>query len=110
MVKLPFGSLMGQLSCKVDLRAYYIHSMSPLHQQLAHIHEDGLHYLAKHNLVTGLDLQTDGSPGPCDGCAKGKHPQAPVPTSYSQAKKKLDHPHMDLQGPFNVSIKGFQYV
>jgi len=55
-------------------------------------------------------LQTNGSLGPCDGCTKRKHPQAPFPTSYSRAKKILHRLHMDLQGPFNTSIKGYRYV
>ena len=60
--------------------------------------------------MTSLDLQTNGSLGPCDGCAKGKHPQAPFPTSHSRAKNILDCLHMDLQGPFDASIKGFRYA
>jgi hypothetical protein len=60
--------------------------------------------------MIGLDLQTDGSLKSCDGCAKGKHPQAPFPTSRSRAKKILDRIHMDLQGPFNTSLKGYRYV
>jgi hypothetical protein len=90
--------------------ARYTESLDLWHRRFAHIYEDGLRYLVKHNLVIGLDLQTNGSLGPCDGCAKGKHPQAPFPTSYSRAKKILDRLHMDLQGPFDASIKGYRYV
>jgi GAG-pre-integrase domain len=94
----------------ITFSAHYEHYLDLWHRRLAHIYEDGLHYLAKHNLMIGLELQTNGSLGPCDGCAKGKHPQAPFPTSFSRAKKILDCLHMDLQGPFDTSIKGYRYV
>src|ERR1700683_3794938 len=67
-------------------------------------------WLEKINWMMSCDLQTNGSLGPCDGCTKGKHPQAPFPTSRSRAKKILDRLHMDLQGPFDVSIKGYRFV
>lgn len=61
----------------------YGQSLDLWHRRLSHIHEDALCYLAKHKLVTGMDLQTSGSLGPCDGCTKGKHPQAPFPKQAS---------------------------
>ena len=67
--------------------------------------------MAKHDLVTGMDLCTDGSLGPCDGCAKGKHPQAPFPKqAQNRADDMLGWLHMDLQGPFKSSIAGFRYT
>lgn len=51
------------------------------HWQFAHIHENDLCYDMKHGLVNGLTLNTN-------GCAEGKHHQAPFPKqSYSQAEK-----------------------
>ena len=79
--------------------------------RLINVNEDALLYMAKHSLVTGMDLHTNGSLGPCDGCAKGKHPQAPFP---KQAKNRADtllgRLHMDIQGPFKGSIAGLQYT
>ena len=72
-------------SCQSDVAfsAHYERSLDLWHRRLAHIHENGLCYLAKHNLVTGLDVQTNRSLGPCDGCVKGKHHQAPFPKGAS---------------------------
>ena len=76
-----------------------------------HISGDALKYMAKHNLITGMDLSTNGDLGPCDGYTKGKHPQTPFPKkSQSRADKILQRLHMDLQGPFKGSIAGYQYV
>lgn len=88
----------------------YGQSFDLWHRRLAHINEDALRYLVKHNLVTGMDLQTNGSLGPCDGCANGKHPQAPFPKQASRATEILGRLHMDLQGHFKNSIHGFRYA
>lgn len=94
----------------VAFSAYYGQSLDLWHRRFSHIHKDGLHYLVKHNLITGLDLLTNGSLGPCDGCAKGKHHQAPFPQKASHAANILDRLHMDLQGPLDTSIQGFRYT
>lgn len=73
------------------------------HARFAHISLDNLRYLARHNLVTGMDLRGNGDLVPCNGCAKGKHPQAPFPSTATRAKKTLDRIHMDLQGPLDKS-------
>ena len=57
----------------------YTHSLDLWHRRLAHVNEDALLYMAKHSLITRMDLHANSSLGPCDGCAKGKHPQAPFP-------------------------------
>lgn len=41
---------------------------------------------------------------------KGKHHQAPFPQTTSRATEILERLHMDLQGPFDASIKGFRYT
>ncbi|KAF9231148.1 hypothetical protein BU15DRAFT_34741, partial [Melanogaster broomeanus] len=67
--------------------------------------------MARHNFVTGLDLQGNGDLMPCDGCAKGKHHRAPFPSTATRcATKILERIHMDLQGPFPSSILGFTYT
>jgi Reverse transcriptase (RNA-dependent DNA polymerase)/GAG-pre-integrase domain len=80
------------------------------HHRLGHIHKGGLRYLAKHNLVTGLNIKIDDTLGPCDGCAKGKHHQAPFPHRVERSLAILDRLHMDLQGPFTKSIAGYLYT
>ena len=51
------------------------------HAHFTHINLDNLRYIAWHNLVTCMDLQGNGDLSPCNGCAKGKHPQAPFPST-----------------------------
>jgi len=80
------------------------------HRRLGHIHEGGLRYLAKHDLVTGLNIKIDDTLGPCDGCAKGKHHQAPFPHRVERSPAILDRLHMDLQGPFTASIHGYRFT
>ena len=85
---------------EIAFAANFDQSLNSWYQQFAHIHENGLCYATKHRLVNGLTLNTN-------GCAKGKHHQAPFPKqSYSWAEKILDHLHMDLQGPFDRSTQG----
>ncbi|GBE87258.1 Retrovirus-related Pol polyprotein from transposon TNT 1-94 [Sparassis crispa] len=81
------------------------------HCRLAHIGQGSLQYMVKHALVTGLDLKSVETLGPCDGCAKGKHHQAPFPKqATNRATSILHHLHMDLQGPFDLSITGYRYT
>jgi transposase InsO family protein len=64
-------------------------------------------------MVTGLDLKgLRGSRlSPCDGCAKGKHHQAPFPKhARRRANNVTECLHCDLQGPFEQSIHGYKYV
>ncbi|KAF8839687.1 hypothetical protein BDN67DRAFT_885567, partial [Paxillus ammoniavirescens] len=78
---------------------------------LGHISLNKIRYMARHNLVSGLDLQGHGDLMPCEGCAKGKHHRAPFPfTSTNRVTKTLECIHMDLQGPFNPSILGLTYT
>ena len=99
------------LSSEFAFAVRYTQSLNLWHQCLAHVSKDTLLHMAKHDLVTGMDLCTDGSLGPCDGCAKGKHPQAPfLKQAQNQADDMLGWLHMDLQGPFKSSIAGFQYT
>jgi|SRR5882762_1713552 len=80
------------------------------HRQLGHIHKGSLCYLVKHNLVTGLDIKVEDTLGLCDGCAKGKHHQAPFPHRPKCSPAILDSLHMDLQGPFTTSIHGYKFT
>lgn len=82
------------------------------HRCFAHMNPESVRHLAKHELVTGLDLNNTSQLGPwCDGCAKGKHPQAPFPKqATNRAKKILDRIHVDLQGPMDTSILGYRYT
>ncbi|KIM82400.1 hypothetical protein PILCRDRAFT_785016 [Piloderma croceum F 1598] len=75
-----------------------------------HIHEGGLCYLAKHDLVTGLNIKVEDKLGLCDGCTKGKHHQAPFPHHSEHSPTILDCLHMDLQGPFTASIHDYRFT
>ena len=61
-------------------------------------------------MVTGLDVPLNRELGPCNGCAKGKHPTALFPKHVSRVESILKRLHMDLQGPFNRSILGYCYA
>ena len=76
------------------------------HHRLGHIHEGGLCYLVKHDLVTGLNIKVKDTLGLCNGCAKGKHHQA----HSERSPTILDRLHMDLQGPFTASIHGYRFT
>jgi transposase InsO family protein len=80
------------------------------HRCLAHLNPASILTMKKHNLVSGLDLNGKGELGPCIGCAKGKHPQAPFPATAKRAEKILERLHMDLQGPFARSINRYLYT
>ena len=80
------------------------------HRRLGHLSEGGLKELIKNKMVKGLEMSAHQSLGPCEGCAKGKHPSAPFPKKGSRAKSILRRLHMDLQGPFETaSIFGYKY-
>lgn len=67
----------------IAFSAQFGQSFDLWHQRMAHINKRALRYLVSNQLVTGMDLHTSGSLGPCDGCALGKHPQAPFPVKAS---------------------------
>ncbi|KAI0037880.1 hypothetical protein FA95DRAFT_1477554, partial [Auriscalpium vulgare] len=70
------------------------------HQRLGHLGEYSICLLKSKGLVTGMDLHPEGALAPCDGCAKGKSPQAPFPKeAANRSKARLERLHMDLQGP-----------
>ena len=81
------------------------------HAHMGHISLKSLRYLERHQLVTGFDLRGNGELAPCNGCAKGKHHQAPFPpTTTNCTNSILERLHMDLQGPFDKSILGYRYT
>lgn len=80
------------------------------HRRFAHLSEGNLRHLARHKLITGFDLKADEELPPCEGCAMGKHPRAPFPKQNHRSENILDILHMDLQGPFDLSIRQYRYV
>ena len=111
LYKLNCHASPSSTSPKFAFNTRYTHSLNLWHRCLAHVNEDALLYMAKHSLITRMDLHTNGSLGPCDGCAKGKHPQAPFPKqAENRAESPLGHLHMDIQGPFKGSIARFRYA
>ena len=62
--------------------AFSAHTPSNLnlwHAHIGYISLKSLRYLEHHQLVTGFNLCGNGKLAPCNGCAKGKHHQAPFP-------------------------------
>ena len=94
----------------IAFSARYEQSLNLWHWRYAHIHEGGLRYLAKYKLVTGLDIQTNGELGLCDGCALGKHHQSPFLKKDPCTENILNCLHMYLQDPLNASVQGFRYT
>ena len=81
------------------------------HAWLSHISLKSLCYLERHNLVTEMELQGLGELSSCNGCAKGKHHQAPfLKSTTNHATRTIEQLHMDLQGPFDISVQGYTYT
>jgi len=81
------------------------------HARFGHVSLKSLRYLNRHDLVTGMDLRGTGELTPCNGCAKGKHHQAPFPQfATNRASETIERIHMDLQGPLDKSILGYTYT
>jgi len=58
-----------------------------------------------------MDLRGTGELTPCNGCAKGKHHQAPFHQfATNRASETIEQIHMDLQGPLDKSILGYTYT
>ena len=111
LYKLNCHTSPSSTSPKFAFNTRYTHSLDLWHRRLAHVNEDALLYMAKHSLITGMDLHKNGSLSPCDRCVKGKHPQAPFPKqAENQAESPLGRLHIDIQGPFKGSIARFQYA
>src|SRR5436190_19089600 len=92
----------------IALIAHVKLSIDIWHRRMAHLNPQVVYYLAKYGMVTGLEIQPNGELGPCNGCAEGKHPQAPFPKKGSRAGEPLERLHMDLQGPFSQSLSDFR--
>lgn len=84
------------------------------HQKLGHPGETRMHRLVNENMANGIDLKPEHFKGvrlDCEGCAEGKMPRKPFPTSTPKTTEKLELVHMDLAGPFPTkSLSGNIYV
>jgi hypothetical protein len=90
--------------------AAHLSNIDLWHRCFGHLNEKSLQNLSRHKMVTGLDIRGSGL-APCDGCAKGKHHQAPFPKhARRRAADVIERLHCDLQGPFNRSIEGYYYT
>jgi hypothetical protein len=68
------------------------------HQALEHTNLDPELYNTK------LPVKPDGFH--CDSCTKAKLTKSPRPTTVNKNRKKFDHIHSDLTGPFSVPSYG----
>ena len=64
------------------------------HRQLGHLNHDSIKKMLKHDLVTGLTLNSWAKPDPiCEPCLAGKMHANPFPSSDSQAEEVLELIH-----------------
>src|SRR5258705_7462901 len=81
------------------------------HQRLCHHHYNGLEWILKQKLVSGLVIESQSVPDPiCKPCLAGKVHANPFPSSQSQSSCPLQLIHTDVHGPLPVRThSGFQY-
>lgn len=73
------------------------------HRRLGHFHHAGIDKIIRHNLVEGLDIDSNSSPDPiCVPCISGKQTRAVHTTPMPRADNVLDRVFMDLHGPLPV--------
>ncbi|CAI7858153.1 unnamed protein product, partial [Closterium sp. NIES-53] len=76
------------------------------HARLARVGVDTIMSLAKHEVVTGLDIKLSvGTDSPCVSCVGGKLARHTFPDKGSDADASLAVVHIDPCGPFQVAAK-----
>ncbi|CAI7743090.1 unnamed protein product [Closterium sp. NIES-54] len=119
------SSYTGQVLC-TDLRPYSVKSTTPttevvalraivsvtkstpdrLHGRLAHVSMNTIRSSAKHEVATGLDLNSaSGADLPSVSCIGEKLAQHTFPDQGSDADDVLAVVHVDMCGPFQVAAK-----
>jgi transposase InsO family protein len=80
------------------------------HRRLGHLNYDGIKKMLRHNLVTGLTLDSSAKPDPiCEPCLAGKMHANPFPSSDSHAEELLELIHSDLHYIGTSSHSGYNY-
>ena len=87
-------------------------SWDDLHRVYAHLNTEYLRVLVRHQMVTGLAVDTTSVPSTqCDTCIKGKHHKSPVPKeSHTTIEEIGDLTLSDYWGPCRIKgIWGVYY-
>ena len=80
------------------------------HRRLGHLNYDSIKKMLRHNLVTGLTLDSSAKPDPiCEPCLAGKMHANPFPSSDSRAEELLELIHSDLHHIGTASHSGYNY-
>ena len=80
------------------------------HRRLGHLNHDSIKKMLKHNLVTGLTLDSMAKPDPiCEPCLTGKMHANPFPSSENRATELLGLIHSDLHYVGTTSHSGYDY-
>ena len=80
------------------------------HRRLAHHHLADVKALLRHNLVTGMAIDSKTAPDPiCEPCLAGKMHANPFPSSSWCASRPLELIHSDVHDVGHLSMSGFQY-
>jgi len=80
------------------------------HRRLGHLNHDSIKKMLKHNLVTGLTLNSSAKPDPiCEPCLAGKMHANPFLSSNNRATELLELIHSDLHYVGTSSHSGYNY-
>ena len=80
------------------------------HRRLGHLNHDSIKTMLKHNLVTGLTMDSLAKPDPiCEPCLAGKMHANPFPSSDNRAIEVLELIHSDLHHLDITSHGGYNY-
>ena len=80
------------------------------HRRLGHLNHDSIKKMLRHNLVTGLTLNSLAKPDPiCEPCLAGKMHANPFLSSDNRATELLELIHSDLHHVGTTSHSGYNY-
>jgi transposase InsO family protein len=80
------------------------------HKRLGHINHDSLKKMLRHNLVTGLTIESSTKPDPiCEPCLAGKMHANPFTSSDNRTNELLELIHSDLHYISTASHSGYSY-
>ena len=80
------------------------------HRRLGHLNHDSIKKMLRHDLVTGLTLNSEAKPDPvCEPCLAGKMHANPFVSSDSRSTELLELIHSDLHHTGVTSHGGYNY-
>jgi len=99
-------SILDHFDALPDFAAYlHVPLMAELwHARLGHTGKDYTSVMLSGRYATGIHSTTKTMTSHCESCIVGKHPHEPYPYRGNRAKYPLDLIHIDICGPFPVSM------